>query len=135
MFRSPPQQMWDFTIHPFQGPASSLALMSTKQRNSKHLFMSIRPFEQGNSQSMYYIVACYGLSPPLADIVLFELSLSGFPSRLYNTSARERFPHPYKGCFVLHPNRCRISQSTPLQGSTSSLAFMSQSMYYIATSL
>ena len=38
---------------------------------------------------------CNGLDPPLADIVLFGLSLSGFPSRLKNVSGRERFPHPY----------------------------------------
>ena len=28
-------------------------------------------------------------------------------------SARRRFRHPYKECFVLLPNQCRISQSTP----------------------
>ena len=34
------------------------------------------------------------------------------------------FPRPYKGCFILLPNRCRMSQSTPLQGQASSLAFI-----------
>ena len=29
---------------------------------------------------------------------------------------RERFPHPYKECFVPFSNQCRISQSTPLRG-------------------
>jgi len=39
-------------------------------------------------------------------------------------SARERFPHPYKGCFVLLPNRCGISQSTPLRVPASLLALV-----------
>ena len=30
---------------------------------------------------------------------------------------KERFPHPYKGCFILFPNRYRTSQSTPLRAS------------------
>ena len=41
----------------------------------------------------------------LADIVLFRLSLSGFPSRILKRSARERFPYPYKECLVLSPDR------------------------------
>ena len=51
------------------------------------------------------------LSPPLVDTVLFGLSLSGFPSKFLNASARERLPHPYKECFVLLPNRCGILHS------------------------
>ncbi|MED6167748.1 hypothetical protein PIB30_005715 [Stylosanthes scabra] len=27
--------------------------------------------------------------------------------------AREKYPYPYKACFVLFPNRCGTSQSTP----------------------
>ena len=37
---------------------------------------------------------CNRPSPLLADIVLFELSLMGFPTRFLNTFARVRFPHP-----------------------------------------
>ena len=62
---------------------------------------------------------CNGPSPPLTNIVLFGLSLSGFSSRLYNTSARERFPHPYKGCFVLLPNQCGIVSPTIVGSHTS----------------
>ncbi|MED6189763.1 hypothetical protein PIB30_099148 [Stylosanthes scabra] len=32
-----------------------------------------------------------------------------------STPLRERYPHPYKACFVLLPNRCGTSQSTPLR--------------------
>ena len=67
-------------------------------------------------------ITCNGPSPPLADIVLFGLSLSGFLSRFLNVSAKERFPHPYKGCFVLLPNQCGVSQSTLLQSPASLLA-------------
>ena len=41
-----------------------------------------------------------GPNPPLVDIVLFCLPLLGFPKRFKNTSANERFSHPYKECFV-----------------------------------
>ena len=40
---------------------------------------------------------CNATGPLLVDIVLFRLSLSGFPSRLYNASDRERFPAFIKG--------------------------------------
>ena len=57
------------------------------------------------------LLDCNGLSPPLADIVIFRLSFKVFKKRLL----RERFPHPYKWCFVLLPNRCEISQSIPFK--------------------
>ena len=56
---------------------------------------------------------CNGSSTPLADIVLFGFSLSGFPSRFLTVSVGERFSHPYKGCFVLLLNKCGKLQSTP----------------------
>jgi len=59
-------------------------------------------------------------SPPLTDIVRFDLLR--IAARFSNASVRERFPHPYKGCFVSLFNRCEISQSTPLGGLVSSLA-------------
>ena len=61
----------------------------------------------------FYAQTSKEYSPPLEDIVLFRLFPSGFPSRFLKPSTRERFPHPYKECFVLLPNRCAISQSTP----------------------
>ena len=51
---------------------------------------------------------CNGLSLPLVDIVLFGLTLSGFPSKFLKC-AWESFPHSYKGYFVLLPNGCGIS--------------------------
>ena len=85
---------------------------------------------------------CNGSSPPLADIFLFGLSLSSFPSRLLNTFVRERIPHPlcspsqpmwdltihhFQGpasslALVSFFNQCGISQFTPLRGPTSLLA-------------
>ena len=46
-------------------------------------------------------------------------------SLLTGTSPRERFPHLYKECFVLLPNRCGISQSTLFWGPASLLALVS----------
>ena len=65
---------------------------------------------------------CNSLSTPLADIVLYGFFLSDFSSRFSKCIRWEMFPHPYKECFVLLFNRCGISQSTPLQGPTSTLA-------------
>ena len=45
--------------------------------------------------------------------ILFSLC---FPSKFLKCLYQGRFPHPYKESFVLLPNRCRISQSTPLGG-------------------
>ena len=67
---------------------------------------------------------CNSLSPRLANIVIFELSLSDFHSRFLNTSVSEMFPHPYRECFVLLPNRRGISQSTSFQGLASSLTLV-----------
>ena len=39
---------------------------------------------------------------------------SRFPLTVLNASTRERFPHPYKKCFILLSNQHGISQSTPL---------------------
>ena len=58
---------------------------------------------------------CNAPSPPLADIVLFGLSLSSFPSRffkIFKTRLIGRGFHTlYKECFVLLSNQCRILQS------------------------
>ena len=86
---------------PFQGPTSLLAhrLLSTLLQSSTSL-LAHRPMCGSDT-------ICNDPSPSLANIVLFGLSLSGFPSRFLNVSTRERFPHPYKECL---PNRCGISQ-------------------------
>ena len=46
---------------------------------------------------------CKSSSSLLADIVLFGLSLSDFPSMFLKTSARERFPHSYKNVLFSSP--------------------------------
>ena len=53
---------------------------------------------------------CNGPNSSLADIILFGLFLSGFPLTFF--------------FFILLPNRCGISQSTPIQGPTSSLTLI-----------
>ena len=71
------QSMWDRSqIHPLWGPASLLAhsLVSTPlRRTAKRL--AHRPVSGSDT-------ICNGPDPPLVDIVLFGLSLSGFPLRL-----------------------------------------------------
>ena len=110
--------MWD---PPNPPPLRPSVLVSTPPR--VHL-------PQGSASSLAHCpmsgsdTICNGPSPPLADIILFGLSLSGFSSSFENAYARERVPHPYKECFVLLSNSCGISQSTPIQGPTSSLALV-----------
>ena len=136
--------MWDLTIHPHRGPASSLALrlVSISLWCSASLLAHCPIFGSDT--------ICNSSSSWLSNIVLFGLSLNvfkthllrrGFHTLIKNVSfssptdveshnpppfeaqrPRERFPHPYKECFVLLPNRCGISQSTSLRGLASSLA-------------
>ena len=61
MFRSPPQPIWDLTIYLSSGPSVLSGPMS---------LMTHRPVSGSDT-------ICNGPSPPLADIVLFGLSLSG----------------------------------------------------------
>ena len=70
------QSMWDSPIHPFQGIASLLAhhLMSTPLRGSTSS-LAHRPMSGIDT-------ICNGPNPPLTDVVLFGLSLSGFPSSI-----------------------------------------------------
>ena len=76
MFRSPPQSMWDITIRPLRGPASLLA----------HSLMSMPHW--GSTFSMTHRLVsgsdsiCNSPSLPLADIVLFGLSLKNFKTHL-----------------------------------------------------
>ena len=57
-----------------------------------------------------YSMMCNDPDPPLADIILFGLSLSGFKTCVLGEG------------FVLLPNQCGTSQSTSLQGPASLLA-------------
>ena len=101
MFRSPPQPMWDLTIHPLWGPASSLALIPfSNQRGTPTKSTPLQgpvsllayrlvptPF-QGLASSLAHRpvsssdTICNGPSPPLSDIIFFGLFLKVFKRRL-----------------------------------------------------
>ena len=84
------QSMWDPPIHPPSGP-SVLAGTPPHVHPPSGLSLLVTHSPMSGSDTI-----CNGPSPPLADIVLFRLSLSGFPQGFQNASTRERFPHPYK---------------------------------------
>ena len=132
MFCYPPQPTWDITIHLHSRPASSLALFLSSNRCGTatkstplrgptsllaHRFVST--FLRWTARKLAHRpvsgsdTICNGPDPPLANIVLFGLSLSGFPSRHENASAREKFLHPYKWWFVLVPNQRGTSPPHP----------------------
>ena len=80
---------------PLQGPTSLLALIPLSNRCG---ISQSTPLQGPVSVLTHRPVSgsdtiCNGSSPPLADIFLFGLSLSSFPSRLLNTFVRERLPH------------------------------------------
>ena len=58
------------------------------------------------------IGTCNVLDPPLPDIVLFGLFLSCLPSRLYNESSMERFPHLIKGDLFSSPTNVEHHSTT-----------------------
>ena len=121
------QPMLDITIYPPTGPAFSLALFPSSNRCGTtpkstslwdpasllaHRLVST-PFWGTGRRRAHRLVSgsdtiCNGSDPPRADIVLFGLSLSGFPLPLY--SLEGRFPHSYKWWFVLLPNQRGTSQ-------------------------
>ena len=70
---------------------------------------------------------CNNPSPSLANIVRFSLLCIAVSHTVWNTFTRERFPDPYKECFVPLSKRCGISQSTPFGGPASSLTHHSMS--------
>ena len=127
MLRFPLQPMWDLTIHPPSGPTvlpGTRSLLQPMWDPSIHppsgpsVFAGtpsrVHPSWGSVSLLAHSLVfatntICNSLSSPLADIVLNGLSFLGFPSRFLNVFARERFPHPYKKCFVLLSNRYGIS--------------------------
>ena len=105
---------------PLRDPASSLALIPLSNRCG---ISQSTPF-WGPTSSLVHCLVCFDTiynnpSPPFADIVLFQFSLKVFKTHLLG-----RDFHSYKECFVPLSNRRRISQSTPLQGLTSSLALI-----------
>ncbi|PON54569.1 hypothetical protein PanWU01x14_194380 [Parasponia andersonii] len=69
-----------------------------------------------------YPESLVGPTPPLVDTVRF-VTWPTRPPQLtdFNASDRERYPPPYKECFVPLSSRCGISQSPPLKGSASPL--------------
>ena len=99
MFRFPPQSMWDLTIHPLRGPASSLTLVPFSNRCG---IPQSTPFRanvlvgtpprvhplQGSASSLAHRpesgsdTICNNSSSPLADIILFRFSLKVFKMRL-----------------------------------------------------
>ncbi|MED6189766.1 hypothetical protein PIB30_099151 [Stylosanthes scabra] len=85
MLRSPPRPMWDNVT--VQPLARYCPLWSVGM-------MATPPHTHPTSRDD-------GLSPP--------------HSLVKTRHTRERYPHPYKACFVLLPNRCGTSQSTPLR--------------------
>ena len=90
--------MWDLTIHPPSGSTSLLAHRLIHHLRGSASLLVVSGFD----------TICNGSSPPLTNIVLFGFSLWVFPFRLslkvFNTRLLGR------GCFVLLPNRCGISQ-------------------------
>ena len=106
--------MWDSIIYPtftpLQGPAGPLQnpplsgpsiLTGTPPR--------VYPLQGTASSLAHGPVFLYHLNSPgplLANIVLF-----GLPLKALKPSARERFSHPYKGCFILLPDQCQISHT------------------------
>ena len=74
VFRSPPQPMWDLTLHP--PPPSGLSILASTS-------LRIYPLRGIASLLTHHLVSsfdtvCNGPSPPLADIFLFGLSLWTF---------------------------------------------------------
>ena len=102
--------------HPLQGPVSLLAhrLVSTPLRGSDS---SLAHHPVSSSDTI-----CNKPKPTSSKYCPFWAFPFGLPFNVFKT--RERFPHPYKECFVLLPNRCGISQSTPFRGPASSLALV-----------
>ena len=100
MFRSPPQSMWDLTIHPLQGPASLLTLVPFSNRcgtppnpppSGPSILTGTPPRVyplRGTTSSLSHRsvsgsdTICNGPSLPLADIVIFRLPLKVFKMRL-----------------------------------------------------
>ena len=113
MFHSPPQSMWDLTIHPLSGPsilAGTRSLLQEMwdpqstpfgvQRLCWHTTSCPPPSElsliAGTSPGVWLKYHCNGPSLPLANIVFFGLSLSGFPSRFLKCICLGEILHPYK---------------------------------------
>ncbi|MED6195566.1 hypothetical protein PIB30_039081 [Stylosanthes scabra] len=112
MLRSPPQPMWDLTIHPpkrAQRPRwhidsePTLIPSVTVQPLARYCplwsvgMMDNRPPTLTQPHGFVSDNRDDGLSPP--------------HSLVKTRHARERYPHPYKACFVLLPNRSRGDQS------------------------
>ena len=122
LFRSPPQPTWDLTIHPPLGRSVPVGTRSLLQQMwdlpnppplgpaslLAHRLVST-PLRVSASSLAHCLVSssntiCNDPSSPLADIVIFGLSLPGFLSKFLD---RERFPHTYKKVFRSSPQPMR----------------------------
>ena len=70
---------------------------------------------------------CNRSSLSLEDIVHLSLLHIAISLTVLKRVDSERFPRPYKECFIFLSNRCGISQSTPFRDPTSSLIYRSVS--------
>ena len=96
---------WHSFLRPNSPPPSGISVLAGTPP-------FVRPLRDSTSSLAYRPVSgsdiiCNCPSPPLVDIVLFGLSHPSFRSKFLKHVCWERFPHPYKWCFVL---RCGISQ-------------------------
>ena len=103
MFCSPIQMIWDLTIHPLEGPASSLV----------------------HCQGSDFDTICNNPSSLLTDVVCYDSLGIAVRLMILQRDYRERLPHPYKECFVPLSKWRGISQCTPLGGLASSLTHRS----------
>ena len=97
-------------------PPSGLSLLTSTPLMSTLLWSSLAHRPMSGSDTI-----CNNSSPPLADIVLFGLSLKVF--KTCQLGCRERFPHPYKLCFILLHNQRKISHITYISYGTYSLNY------------
>ena len=116
MYRSSLQPMWNLTIHPLHDPSSSLAQCTVPTFLLRlNVFAStppsVHPLRGSASSLAHHPVfgsdtICYRSNPPLANIVLFGLSLKVFKTyKLERVSTQEYF--------IPISNRCGISQEMP----------------------
>ena len=98
MFRSPPQPTWDLTIHSPSRPSVLVGTRSLLQSKwdppnppplSPNVLAGtpprVHPLRGSTSSLAHRPMSSSDTITPFADIVLFEFSLSDFPSRFFKT--------------------------------------------------
>ena len=108
MLRSPLQPMWDFTIHPFRRPASSLVHHPVFSSNTNGNNLST-PLAASTRERFLHRNGLFPLQPTWN----LKASPYGFERHLIGKGFHTE-------CFVPLSNRYRISQSIPLEGPGSS---------------